>query len=699
MLRTYIVLIIAFGLLFAAVSAPIFAQPASGSNFSALHSFVGADGETPHGLIEGIDGNFYGTTSGGGVAGYGTFFMITPSGSLTTLHSFSNGADGAYPAAILALGPGGSFYGTTAGSTSINGAATGPCPYGTVFKVTPSGSVTTLYSFQSAGDGEDPLNGVILGTDGNYYGTTECAPYSYDAGTVFKITPSGALKTLYTFDGGTDGYFPSGLVQGPNGCFYGTTHDGGARGYGSFFQITAAGAHTVLYSFDPFNGDGIYPDSRVVLGGDGNFYGTAPKGGNYWVGTNNSDTGYGTVYKVTAVGVETILYSFSGADGYSPSGGLIQGSDGNFYGVTQSGGSSYNPSNSEYGHGTVFKMTPSGSLDTLYSFTDGSDGAAPETSLVQGSDGSFYGTTVSGGNLTVNQGYGYGTVFKLTSSTASTYSTYVLWSNSGTASLWNIPVSGSPATASFGPFSGWTPTALSSDTSGNAYILWTSTTGAACVWQVSPSLKVTASQSFGPFTGWTAKTLTVGPAGNVHLLWNHAADNQASIFNIALGSSFTSQAYGPYAGWQATQIAVDSSNNTRLLWNNTSTSAAALWNITSGGAVTSQSFGPFAGYKAQCLVAGPANLPRLIWDYTSTNAASLWLMLPLGNETSTVLGPIAGCTPTGLAVNGDGDSDVLWTNSLTGQATIWDVTSTGTHTSTTYGPYSGWKAIAIAPGP
>jgi len=669
-------------LLIAAVGSPAFAQALDGFTFTTIYIFDptnGAIGDNPRaGLIQSSDGNLYGTTcSGGPGGGDGTVFKFTPQGTLSTVYSFimTPGANGFAPCDSLVQGSDGNFYGTTefGGNLTIN-SGIGP-RYGTVFKLTPTGTLTTLHSF-SVADGSEPWADLVQGRDGNFYGTTLEGGSSYSkeyagAGTVFIITASGSLTTLHSFgvqtgDGNTPG---GGLIQGNDGNFYGVTGGGGAYECGTVYKIAPSGAETVLHSFGaPKSGDGTCPTGCLAEGSDGNFYGTTGSGAN----------GYGTIFRITPSGALTTLHSFLGTDGNNAAGCLLQSRDGNFYGTTRSGGTD--------GDGTIFKITLAGAFTTIYSLT-GNDGL--NGGLVQGIDGSLYGTTYT------CHPSSEGSIVKLTPPAASTYA---LWNNSGTASLWHIPVSGSIISAAFGPYSGWTPTSLASDTRGNAYILWITTTGAASVFKIAPNLTLTTSQSFGPYTGWTAKAISVGPDGNVHLLWN-GPGNASSVFNIVLGSTFTTQAYGPIAGWQATQIAMDGGNNTRVLWNNTSTNAASLWNITSGGTVTSQSFGPYTGYKAQSLVAGPANLPRMIWNYTSTNAASLWQMLPLGNETSTALGPVSGWAVTGLAVNWGGDSDVLWTNATTGQASIWDVTSTGTHTSASYGPYSGWKAVAIAPGP
>src|SRR5208282_5401432 len=246
-------------------------------------------------LIQGGDGNFYGTTDGagadvGGTNANGTVFKITPSGTLTTLYSFcsvvdlSNGlcTDGAWPVAGLIQGSDGNFYGTTsAGGANPNGVknvpgtpnvpGTGtPNGRGTVFRLTPSGTLTSLYSFCSQADcidGGKPLARLIQGSDGNFYGTTESGGGAKRGGTVFKITPSGTLTTLYSFCSQadcTDGASPNGVIQGGDGNFYGTTTDGGAnRIGGTVFKITPSGTLTTLYSFCPDCSDGASPNGVI----------------------------------------------------------------------------------------------------------------------------------------------------------------------------------------------------------------------------------------------------------------------------------------------------------------------------------------------------------------------------------------------------------------------------------------------------
>ncbi len=377
--------------------------------FTTVYSFCSLndcpDGANPDAtVVEGTDGNFYGTTAGGGTQHQGTVFKITPQGVLTTLHSFCSEqycTDGQVSFAGLVQATDGNFYGTT-----IEG---GTSSVGTAFQVTPGGVLTTLHSF-SFFDGDSPGATLIQGTDGDLYGTTPMAGANGRGGTIFRMTLQGSLAVLHSFcaNGCSDGASPaSALVQANDGNFYGTTGGGGAfciasGGCGTIFKITPQGSLTTLHSFN--GADGNEPYAGLVQGIDGNFYGATYQGGAYCTPFG----GCGTVYKVTPLGVLTTLHSFSGPDGNGPAAGLVQGADGNFYGTTTMGGPSC--SRGSQGCGTIFRITPEGAFTTLYNFT-GQDGASPQAGLALAKDGSFYGTTGSGGS---NCGYyGCGTVFNL----------------------------------------------------------------------------------------------------------------------------------------------------------------------------------------------------------------------------------------------------------------------------------------------
>jgi uncharacterized repeat protein (TIGR03803 family) len=358
--------------------------------FTTLHSFqIFTNGAAPTaGLVQGPDGNFYGTTSGGGTNGWGTVFKISTNGTLITLYSFTGGDDGADPYVGLTRGSDDNFYGTTSGGGTSN--------QGTVFKISTNGTPTSLYSFTGGNDGSNPDGGLIQGSDGYLYGTTDYGGAN-DEGTVFKISVNGALTTLHSFTGTNDGALPEArLIQASDGYFYGTTYIGGASNWGTIFRINTNGGLTSLYSFTGGD-DGAAPAAELVQGSDGYLYGTTVGGGKYQFGYS----GYGTVFKISTNGALTNLYSFTGGnDGSSPGGGLIQGGDGYLYGTTGYGGTNDD--------GTLFKFSTNGTLSTLYAFTGTNDGANPNAALAEGSDGNLYGTTVGGG------ADGAGTVFMAT---------------------------------------------------------------------------------------------------------------------------------------------------------------------------------------------------------------------------------------------------------------------------------------------
>ncbi len=350
------------------------------------------------GLVQGSDGSFYGTTAYGGASGDGTVFQVTTNGVLMILLSF-NGTDGSHPVAALVQGSDGNFYGTTAcGGSNGND--------GTVFQMTPAGVLTTLASFNGT-NGRHPAAGLVQGSDGNFYSTT-IGGGADDLGTAFQMTPAGTLTTLVSFNGANGGLPFAGLVQGTNGSFYGTTSAGG-NGDGTVFEMTPAGALTWVRSFLGGN-SGSSPSGGLIQGTNGLFYGTTEYGGNTSLNPGmalngpNWGAGFGTVFKMTPAGALTTLVEFNGTKGSYCASGLVQGSDGNFYGTTAGGGGGVGPTGAG---GTVFKMTPTGALTTLYSFS-GADGNSPQAPLVQGSDGNFYGTTEYGG------ANGRGTVFQVT---------------------------------------------------------------------------------------------------------------------------------------------------------------------------------------------------------------------------------------------------------------------------------------------
>ena len=377
------------------------------ATFTRLYSFPKGAVKPQTSLVLGTDGNFYGTTPQGGTSDSGAVFRVSPTGEEATLYSFSGGTDGLTPGTALIQGSDGNFYGTTKFGGQLGGPndpqGTG---LGTIFRITPAGVLTTLHKFVGGNaDGSRPQGDLLQGFDGNFYGTT-AAGGPDDLGTVFRMTPHGALTILYSFTLAqfSNGYNPTAaLVKGADGNYYGTTTSGGANFRGAVFKMTPAGVVSLFYSFDDTNPDGgTFPDGPLVLGRDGNFYGTTPKGGN-----NN----YGTAYQLTSSGVYTTLHSFSAGlnpDGGGPEGALIEGAPGDFYGTASFGGAN--------GGGVVFKITSAGGFTPLYSFSaqESGDGQIPLGALIAAGDGNFYGTTSQGalgGNVAVFRGNG--TVFKI----------------------------------------------------------------------------------------------------------------------------------------------------------------------------------------------------------------------------------------------------------------------------------------------
>jgi uncharacterized repeat protein (TIGR03803 family) len=365
------------------------------TTLASLNNANGSFSQAP--LVQGLDGNLYGTTDDGGLKASGTAFKITLAGQLTLMHYFcsrTDCADGQVPESALVPTPNGDLYGIT----SSGGSGCSDC--GTVFQISSRGTLFTLHSFDGS-DGLNPL-GLMQASNGDFYGTTSTGG-SGSGGTIFRMTPTGTLTTLYNFE---DFNYPvAGLVEGSDGNFYGTTITYAGDSYGTIFKMTPDGAVTTLHNFS--GADGSWPVASLMEASNGHFYGTTAEGGP--ASSICVTTGCGTVFEITPEGVLTTLHYFGGPDGMSPSGALVQGSDGNLYGTT-SGGGPVNSSCSS-GCGTIFKITPEGKFTTLHNF-DGLDGRYPYVALTQAANGNFYGTTYAGGTSTACAG-GCGTVFQL----------------------------------------------------------------------------------------------------------------------------------------------------------------------------------------------------------------------------------------------------------------------------------------------
>jgi uncharacterized repeat protein (TIGR03803 family) len=378
-----------------ALLAALLSLPASArAGFVLLASFDHTNGQSPFApLVRDSSGNLYGTTSAGGSGGFGTVFKISPNGTLTNLVSFDGGnnfPNGSYPESGLLRDSKGNLYGTTYG-----GGYPYQAGYGTVFQISPSGQLTYLYNhFNGFTGGASPSPygyGLVMDSKGNLYGETYQGNGHSGTGVVFKLSPSGTLTNLASFTGPNGMAAEGGLIMDAKGNLYGTTEAGGASGNGTVFKISSDGTFTTLHSFNGTN-DGANPQSGVIIDSKGNLYGTTTQGG--------SPYGDGTVYELSPNGTFTVLHDFNGNDGLTPAGGLFRDSRGDLFGTTtQAFHGSW---------GTVFELSANGTFTTLYSFNGATDGALPVASLITDGKGNLYGTTSSGGPG------GYGTVFELT---------------------------------------------------------------------------------------------------------------------------------------------------------------------------------------------------------------------------------------------------------------------------------------------
>lgn len=366
--------------------------------FDVLHAFTGgADGAIPvAGLIQARDGYFYGTTPNGGSSNSGVIFQMAVDGTVNIVHTFTGGADGATPYAALIQATDGNFYGTTlyGGGTGCGGTGCG-----TIFRVTPDGIETVLYAF--ADRSAHPYS-LIEGVDGNLYGTSKTGGGSgcggLGCGSAFRLTSDGTVTVLHEFADSAEANPASALIQANDGNFYGTTAPifPSNSTTGTIFQMKPDGTVTVVFAFDASTG----PVAPILQGSDGKLYGAAYLG-------NGSDKG--RIFSLDLDGTNfAVLYRFTGGlDGGHPT-GLIQATDGNFYGTADSGGGS---GSCLEGCGTVFQLRPDGTFSVLHAFDD-NNGSHP-LAVIQADDGSvephiaLYGTTQNGGAST------YGVVFRL----------------------------------------------------------------------------------------------------------------------------------------------------------------------------------------------------------------------------------------------------------------------------------------------
>ena len=327
--------------------------------------------------------------------------------TFTNLYSFSGNSDGCFPWGTLCQGSDGKLYGTA----NYGGALSFIFGYGAVFQIGLDGTFNALYSFGGGTAGSHPgLAGLAEGADGSFYGTVT-SDGTYQNGMIYSIDSFGVPSSIYSFmSSGPDGSGPwGGVMLAKDGNFYGTTVGGGRYVWGTVFRLTAGGQYSSIFSFNGTNGAG--PHCRLVQGLDGLLYGTTSWGGTGFQGldTSGNTTGLGTIFRISTSGQFASLFAFTSNNGAQPVGGLVTGPDQSLYGTSEIGGS--------YGYGTIFKIGTNGTFQSLFSFTGGDDGAFPVAALVQGADGGLYGTTADTAFLNNNNtlpSTGSGTIFKMT---------------------------------------------------------------------------------------------------------------------------------------------------------------------------------------------------------------------------------------------------------------------------------------------
>ncbi len=601
---------------------------AAGTNTpTTLVSFTGANGVQPEaGVTIDSAGNLYGTTSEGGASNDGTVWEIPKGGSLTTLASFTAGANGYYPMAGVTLDSSGNLFGTTPSGGDANSD-------GTVWEIAHgTTTLTTLAIFTGGANGKNPYGGVTLDSQGNLYGTTEGGG-SGSFGTVWEIAAgTNTIRTIASFSGGADGAYPYDSVTiDSSGNLYGTTnYDGGSASDGTVWEI-AHGTHAItpLASFTGPNG--ANPFGGVTIDSAGNLFGTTKYGG------SASD---GVVWNI-AHGTSTItaLTSFTGPNGQTPVGGVTIDSIGNVYGTTEYGGSTYSSASSP-GVGTVWEIAGAASVTPPPAHThllwDKTDGTAslwtvnPDGTYASAVYGPFSGWTARA------------------VAAASDGTNWLLWTNTnGTAALWHVTAltaTGYTATQ-YGPYAGYSAVSLSVDSGGNPHILWDKTDGTALLWTVNPTNGTFTYTSYGPFSGWIAKQVASGQTVT-DLLWTNT-NGTADGYRIAANGSLTQHTFGPYAGYAAKSLSVGPDDGAHLLWDK-SDGTALLWNVDfSSGAFTYTSYGPFSGYAAKAIATGPDNVTHILWDATN-GTASLWNVMGSGFTYHTY-GPFTGWTAVGVS--------------------------------------------------
>ncbi len=641
----------------------VFEIAAGTSTLTTIASFGPSvyNGLTPYGGVT-IDssGNLFGTTLGGGSGPYhdtGVVWEIAHgTNTIVALASFlGTSAKGdpnwANPQAGVTLDSSGNLFGTTFYGGTAN--------VGTVWELAHgSTTITTLASFTDFPNGAYPAAGVTLDSIGNLWGTT-LEGGSNGSGLVYEIAHGSTTLTTVASFTGTNGGGPAAEVTfDDSGNLFGTTGNGGANGLGTVWEIAQGStAITTLASFasapggnaasvpppspdhsrsrvrarkhkkhSPLSGTaagGIRP--QVTAPADEDLFGTT---------IDLGSTSNGTVWEIAAGSATiTTLAEFTGANGSSPYAGVTFDSSGNLFGTTVNGG----PGPDFGGDGTVYEIpgasTPDSHTQMLWNKTDGT--------------ASLWNVLPSGTYASVQYGPFPGWTAKAPAA-APDGTNWLLWTNTnGTAALWHVTAltaTGYTATQ-YGPYAGYSAVSLSVGGDGSPHLLWDKIDGTALLWTVNPANGSFTYTSYGPFSGWTANAVASG-ATVTDLLWTNT-NGTADGYRIASGGTLTSHAFGPYNGYTAKSLSVGPDDGAHLLWDKTD-GTALLWNVDfSTGAFTYTSYGPFSGYAARAIATGPDDVTHILWDATN-GTASLWAVTGSG-YTYHAYGPFAGWTAVGVS--------------------------------------------------
>jgi uncharacterized repeat protein (TIGR03803 family) len=650
---------------------------------SALHAFAGPDGIGPQGpLLLASDGNFYGTTSTGGDDGqgcvhgcYGTVFKMTRAGQLSVLHTFAYGSaaapfpDGCIPLEGLVEAPDGFLYGTTFGSN-------GPCSnhYGTIFKISKTGELHTLYTFCTPSctpGGGAPVGALAIGRDGNFYGATTWPDF---AQTIFRITPGGAYTVVASFFNLGIGGPTGGLLLASDGNFYGLTSS-------TIYRVTPAGQITSLYTFGTQPNDGSRGIGALIQATDGNLYGVTSLG--------LGNTGAGAVFRISLNGAYQKIFTLTAAnDGLGPS-GLLQASDGNLWITTA------NTSQAGRG-GAVFAITTSGVPVVSAFFNKNTTGDEPLAPLIQGCDGKLYGTGAADGLLDPHTPAA-GTIFSVDAGLTSAHpcasgrrndfngdgNADIVWRNgqSGENGIWlmnGYAIAGAAGIPSAPP--PWQIAGIGDfDGDGNSDILWRNpSTGDDGVWLMNGTSIKSAASIPGAGVGWiVAGVADFDGDGHADILWRNSSTGENGLwlmngFTIAGAAAIP----GAAVGWIAAGVAdLNGDGRSDIVWRNPSTGENGVW-LMNGYAIQAAQALPAAA--PAWIVAGVADFDGdgkadILWRNPATTEDGLWLM---SGATILAAQALPGAGPGWIVAetddfNGDGRADILWRNPQTGEDGLW----------------------------